>query len=203
MSYEDLHATINPHTNRRSRKIKQYSKHLYNYKGIKHSSLVTHWLLVPRNRGSNAGGREIFSCMVFELQSLVASYFWNKLGRKIIITGPFNETKLKLPCHYFLNVKLLWYSIWQAVYSYLNRLFIRVFRGNLVTTNYNLVQNVVQTCQFISTIKYNQPTQNIVYYHFGTLSIHYHLKKKQKTKNCLSWKNSKHDILRSDENGKL
>ena len=31
MSYEDLRATINPHTNRRSWKIKQYSKHLYNY----------------------------------------------------------------------------------------------------------------------------------------------------------------------------
>ena len=30
MSYEDLRATINPNTNRRSRKIKQYSKHLYN-----------------------------------------------------------------------------------------------------------------------------------------------------------------------------
>ena len=32
MSYEDLHATINLHSNRRSRKIKQYSKHLYIYK---------------------------------------------------------------------------------------------------------------------------------------------------------------------------
>ena len=32
--------------------------------------------------------------------------------------------------------------------------------GNLVTTNDNLVQNVVQTCQFVLTIEYNQPTQN-------------------------------------------
>ena len=31
ISYEDLRATINHHTNRRSWKIKQYSKHLYNY----------------------------------------------------------------------------------------------------------------------------------------------------------------------------
>ena len=34
--------------------------------------------------------------------------------------------------------------------------------GNLVTTNDNLVQNVVQTCQFVLTIEYNQPTQNNV-----------------------------------------
>ena len=31
MSYEDLRGTINPHINRRSWKIKQYSEHLYNY----------------------------------------------------------------------------------------------------------------------------------------------------------------------------
>ena len=31
-----------------------------------------------------------------------------------------------------------------------------------VTTNHNLVQNVVQTWQFVSTIKYNQPTQNTI-----------------------------------------
>ena len=36
----------------------------------------------------------------------------------------------------------------------------RVICGNLVTTNDNLVQNVVQTCQFVLTIEYNQPTQN-------------------------------------------
>ena len=35
MSNKDLHATINPHTNRRSRKIKQFSKHLYNYKLVR------------------------------------------------------------------------------------------------------------------------------------------------------------------------
>ena len=29
MTYKDLRATINPYPNRRSRKIKQYSKHLY------------------------------------------------------------------------------------------------------------------------------------------------------------------------------
>ena len=37
------------------------------------------------------------------------------------------------------------------MYSYLDR---------LVTTNHSLAQNVVQTCQFVSTIEYNQPTQN-------------------------------------------
>ena len=52
------------------------------------------------------------------------------------------------------------YSIWQAVYSYLDRLLSRVICGNLVTTNENLVQNVVQTCQFLHTIEYNQPAQN-------------------------------------------
>ena len=54
----------------------------------------------------------------------------------------------------------LYKSIWQAVYSYLDRLLSRVICGNLVITNYNLVQNVVQTCQFVRTIEYNQPTQN-------------------------------------------
>ena len=48
------------------------------------------------------------------------------------------------------------YSIWQAVYSYLDRLLSRVIRGNLVTMN----NNVVQTCQFVSMINYNQATQN-------------------------------------------
>ena len=63
------------------------------------------------------------------------------------------------------------YSIWQAVYSYLDRLLIQVICGNLVTTNHNLVQNVVQTCQFVSRIEYNQPTQNIIGKN-GTLSIY-------------------------------
>ena len=35
-----------------------------------------------------------------------------------------------------------------------------LFAGNLVTTNDNLVQNIVQTCQFVLMIEYNQPTQN-------------------------------------------
>ena len=58
----------------------------------------------------------------------------------------------------FLRTKL--YSIWQAVYSYLDRLLSGVICGNLVITNHYPVQNVVQTCQFASTIEYNQPTQN-------------------------------------------
>ena len=59
-----------------------------------------------------------------------------------------------------VSVQSAEYSIWQAVYSYLDRLLIRVICGNQVPTNHNLVQNVVQTCQFASTIEYNQPTQN-------------------------------------------
>ena len=57
-------------------------------------------------------------------------------------------------------------SIWQAVYSYLDRLLSRVICGNLVITNDNLVQNVVQTCQFVLTIEYNQPTQNTTVHPF-------------------------------------
>ena len=59
------------------------------------------------------------------------------------------------------------YSIWQAVYSYLDRLLIRVICGNLVTTNYN----VVQTCQFASTIEFKQPTQNNYNYTFGKFKL--------------------------------
>ena len=62
-----------------------------------------------------------------------------------------------------LNNNVTWgclYSIWQAVYSYLERLLSRVICGNLVITNVNLVQNVVQTWQFVLMIEYNQPTQN-------------------------------------------
>ena len=39
-------------------------------------------------------------------------------------------------------------------------LFIQVICGNQVTTNCILIQNVVQTGQFVSTMEYNQPTQN-------------------------------------------
>ena len=39
---------------------------------------------------------------------------------------------------------------------YLSELFV----VTLVPTNYNLVQNVVQTYQFDSTIEYNRLTQN-------------------------------------------
>ena len=46
------------------------------------------------------------------------------------------------------------------MYSYLDRLFIRVICGNQINTKCNLVQNLVQTWQFGSTIEYNQPTQN-------------------------------------------
>ena len=47
----------------------------------------------------------------------------------------------------------------------------RVICGNLVITNHNLVQNVVQTCQFVSTIEYNQPTQNNSLHHIETRQI--------------------------------
>ena len=46
------------------------------------------------------------------------------------------------------------------MYSYLDQLLSHVICENLVTTYRNLVQNVVQTWQFESTIEYNQPTQN-------------------------------------------
>ena len=62
-----------------------------------------------------------------------------------------------------MGIYLYKYSIWQAVYSYLDRLLSRVICGNLVTINDNLVQNVVQTCQFALTIEYNQPTQNTMF----------------------------------------
>ena len=57
------------------------------------------------------------------------------------------------------------------MYSYLDRLFIQVICGNLVTTNHNLVQNVVQTYQFVNTIECNQPTQNkaaVVHWYLNT-----------------------------------
>ena len=47
----------------------------------------------------------------------------------------------------------------------------RVICGNLVITNHNLVQNVVQTCQFVLTIEYNQPTQNT----FPKIALSLHL----------------------------
>ena len=47
----------------------------------------------------------------------------------------------------------MWFEVFAVLLS-------RVICGNLITTNYNLVQSVVQTCQFVRTIEYNQPTQN-------------------------------------------
>ena len=54
MSYEDLDATKNPHTNRRSQKIKQYSKHLYNYsKDNESKTLCLKDLLCSQNNTSS------------------------------------------------------------------------------------------------------------------------------------------------------
>ena len=89
---------------------------------------------------------------------------------------------------YSRSISILMYNIVQkvhdlssridlaGVYSYLDRLLSRVICGNLVTTNRNLVQNVVQTWQFESTIEYNQPTQNnvesglILFTSYGTVA---------------------------------
>ena len=39
---------------------------------------------------------------------------------------------------------------------------LRLPTASLTIVFYNLVQNVVQTCLFVSTIEYNQPTQNSI-----------------------------------------